>query len=38
VTIGVETDGETAKEATAKNAELMEKVLAALRELASLTR
>lgn len=33
VTIGVETDGETAKEAAAKNAELMEKVLAALREL-----
>jgi uncharacterized protein YggE len=33
VTIGVDTDGETAKEAAAKNAELMEKVLAALREL-----
>jgi uncharacterized protein len=33
VTIGVETDGETAEEAAAKNAELMEKVLAALREL-----
>lgn len=33
VTIGVETDGETAAEAAAANTELMEKVLAALREL-----
>lgn len=33
VTIGVETEGETASEAAAANADLMEKVLAALREL-----
>lgn len=33
VTIGVETRGETAEEAAAANAELMEKVLAALRDL-----
>jgi hypothetical protein len=33
VTIGVETRGETAEEATAANAELMEKVLAALKGL-----
>ena len=33
VTIGVETNGETAEEAAAANAELMEKVLAALRDL-----
>ncbi|HEU4606372.1 MAG TPA: SIMPL domain-containing protein, partial [Nitrososphaera sp.] len=33
VTIGVETNGKTAEEATAANAELMEKVLAALRDL-----
>lgn len=33
VTIGVETEGETAAEAAAANADLMEKVLAALREL-----
>jgi hypothetical protein len=33
VTIGVETRGETAEEAAAANAELMEKVLAALKEL-----
>jgi hypothetical protein len=33
VTIGVETDGLTAEEAASKNAELMEKVLAALKEL-----
>lgn len=33
VTIGVETQGETASEAAAANADLMEKVLAALREL-----
>ena len=33
VTIGVETHGETAEEAAAANAELMEKVLAALKEL-----
>jgi len=33
VTVGVETDGKTAAEAAAANADLMEKVLAALREL-----
>ncbi len=33
VTIGVETDGLTAQEAATKNAELMEKVLAALKEI-----
>ncbi len=33
VTVGVETDGETAAEAAATNAELMEQVLAALRAL-----
>ena len=33
VTIGVETQGMTAEEAAAKNAELMEKVIAALKEL-----
>lgn len=33
ITIGVETDGETAAEASASNTELMEKVIAALREL-----
>jgi uncharacterized protein len=33
VTVGVETDGETAAEAVAANAELMEKVLAALKAL-----
>lgn len=33
VTIGIETDGETAAEAAAANAELMDKILAALREL-----
>lgn len=33
VTIGVETNGETAEEAAAANAELMEKVLTALRDL-----
>ncbi|MCI0565284.1 MAG: SIMPL domain-containing protein [Nitrososphaera sp.] len=33
VNIGVETDGMTAEEAATKNAELMEKVLAALKEL-----
>lgn len=33
VTIGIETEGETAEEAAAKDAEPMKKVLAALREL-----